>query len=109
MKNYPATINDLLNHPRWDSFIGSKLGSDLFISDPERAERILEYAESGSDGSTHAEHIEDWREFADMIFSSMSWDEREEIEPIHDAIIAEIDKCEAWHEKNGSLHRVIGD
>lgn len=105
---FPKTIDELINHPQWDGFIGSTLGSDLFINDPERAERIHKYAETGSDGSTHAEHIEDWREFADMLFRSLSWDEREELEPTYDALISEIDSCEAWHEKNGSLYEVIG-
>jgi len=105
---FPKTIDDLLSHPKWDGFIGSKLGNDLFINDPERAERIHDHAEDGCDGSTHAEHMEDWREFAEMLFRSLSWDEREEVEPTHDALIAEIDACEVWHEKNGSLHEVIG-
>ena len=105
---FPKTINDLLAHPKWDGFIGSKLGNDLFINDPERAERIHDHAEDGCDGSTHAEHMEDWREFAEMLFRSLSWDEREEVEHIHDALLVEIDECEAWHEKNGSLHEVIG-
>jgi len=108
MKKFPKTIDDLLNHPQFDSFIGSKLGNDLFTDDPERAERINDAAEDGSDGSTHYETLNDWREFADMLFSSLSWDEREEIEPAHDALLAEIDACEAWHEKNGSLHEMIG-
>lgn len=105
---FPKTVADLLAHHEFDGFISSKLGNDLFINDPERAERIHEYAESGGDGSTHAEHIEDWREFADMLFRSLSWDEREEIEPAYDALMAEIDACEAWHQKNGSLHEMIG-
>ena len=106
--SFPKTIDDLLAHPQWDGFIESKLGNDLFINDPDRAERIHDAAEDGCDGSTHAERIEDWRDFAEMLFRSLSWDEREEVEPIHDALLAEIDTCKAWHEKNGSLHEVIG-
>ena len=108
MNTYPKTIDDLLNHPQFDSFIGSKLGNDLFINDPERAERIHDAAEDGCDGSTHYEVIEDWREFADMLFHSLSCEEREEIEPAYDALMADIDACEAWYDKNGSLHEMIG-
>lgn len=108
MKTFPKTINDMLNHPQYDSFICSKLGNNLFINDPERAERIHDAAENGSDGSTHYEAMEDWREFADMLFRSLSCEAREEVEPSYDALLADIDECEAWHEKNGSLHEMIG-
>jgi cell wall assembly regulator SMI1 len=105
---FPETIDELLNHPKWDGFIGSKLGNDLFINDPERAERIHEAAEYGSDGSTHYEIIEDWREFADMLFRSLPWDEREELEPSSDVLHLAINQCEEWHEKNGTLHKQVG-
>ena len=111
MKNtiaFPETIDELLNHPKWDGFIGSKLGNDLFINDPERAERIHEAAEYGSDGSTHYEIIGDWREFADMLFRSLPWDERDQAEPLRDALDSEINQCEEWHEKNGTLHDEVG-
>jgi hypothetical protein len=105
---FPEAIDELLNHPKWDGFIGSKLGNDLFINDPERAERIHEAAEYGSDGSTHYEIIEDWREFADMLFRSLPWDEREEAEPSSDILHIAINQCKEWHEKNGTLHKQVG-
>jgi len=111
MKNtitFPETIKELLNNPQYDGFIGSKLGNDLFISDPDRAERIHEAAEYGSDGSTHYEIIEDWREFADMLFRSLTGDEREEAESSSDILHLAIKQCEEWHEKNGTLHEQLG-
>jgi len=108
MSTFPSTVDALLNHPQWDGFIGSKLGNDLFINDPERAERIHDAAEHGCDGSTHYEIIEDWREFADMLFRSLSWDDRDDAEPLRDALDSAINECESWHEKNGTLHESIG-
>ncbi len=116
----PATIRELLNLQGYQSFISDKLGNDLFINDPERADRIHEYAEDGCDGSTHAEHIEDWREYVELLkrdadreaFMADSDAEMEAMEALieswHDTLSAEIDACEAWHEKAGSLHSVIG-
>lgn len=108
MFKFPSTIDALLNHPKWNGFIGSKLGTDLFINDPERAERIHDAAEHGSDGSTHYEIMEDWREFADMLFRDLHFDDRNDAEPLRDALDAAINDCELWHEKNCSLHEVIG-
>ena len=115
----PATIREMLDSRAFQTFQESKLGNDLFISDPDRAERIHDAAEDGCDGSTHAEHIDDWREFVDDLKDDamrQAWklDDAEEdkaeaaINAWHDAITAEIDACEAWHEANGSLHNQIG-
>ncbi len=110
------TLHDLYNSPGFQRFQENKLGNDLFINDPDRANRIHEAAEHGCDGSTHAETIEDWREYLEQAFEeeeSAAWnheDEKEgersqaEIDTTKEAIEAEIAKCEAWHEKNGSLH-----
>jgi len=115
----PTTVNELLNHPAWDGFISDKLGNDLFINDPDRAERIHDAAEDGCDGSTHAEHIEDWREFADILEreaqrncdgeTDKQTDAKEKaVETAFAALTADIDACEKWHEDNGSLHSVVG-
>ena len=105
---FPKTIDDLLSHPKWDGFIGSKLGNDLFINDPERAERIHDHAESGSDGSTHAERMEDWREFALDLWRSLSMDEAKAERKNYLALMDAINGCEEWHDHVGSLHEVIG-
>jgi len=120
IKDFPSTVNELINHPSWDGFISDKLGNDLFINDPDRADRNYNAAEDGADGSTHAEHIEDWREFVDILESEASSlincaDSDEEADKLqnelNDAvefIRADIDKCEAWHVANGSIDEQIG-
>lgn len=57
------TLNDMLNSEEFQAWLSDRLGNDLCINDPERAERLREYAEEGLDGSTHYEHISDWREY----------------------------------------------
>jgi len=110
----PATLRELLNSDGFQRFQESKLGNDLFIDDPDRADRIHEAAEHGCDGSTHAEHIDDWREYLSYLRSevcreSCKLDDKEEdaaeaiINAWHDSISAEIDACEKWHSENGSL------
>lgn len=98
----------------FDMFIGDKLGNDLFINDPERAERITEYAEDGCNGSMHFEVIEDWRDYLNTLkVFDPDYDEIEDIDNyditqlVYDNIEKEIDSCEEWHEKNGSLYQVI--
>jgi hypothetical protein len=118
--SFPSTVRELLEHPAWDGFIGDKLGNDLFINDPDRASRNYDAAENGSDGSTHAEHIEDWREFAGIIESdarsALNACETDEeynaaesaLDAQVSALTADIDECEKWHSENGSLETVIG-
>jgi len=104
----PITINDLLNLREWDSFIGSRLGNDLFISDPDRADRMHEAAEHGVDGSTHYEIIEDWRDFARDLFRSLSMDESEDEEKNYETLMDEINSCEEYHDGIGTLHNQVG-
>lgn len=107
------TLKDLYSSQGFEDFISDKLGNDLFISDPERAERIHAAAENGADGSTHAEVIEDWREYLgtfqefDPEFDDECTDSMLPAD-VRESISAEIDACEAWHEKNGSLYQEIG-
>lgn len=93
------TLEDLYRSDEYDRFIGDRLGNDLFINDPDRADRCHRAARDGADGSYHAEVIEDWRAFLDTL---------ELPERVKDRINAEIDECEAWHDANGSLYTEIG-
>jgi hypothetical protein len=105
-----TNLDEMLRSRAFEMFQSDRLGSDLFLSDPERAERIHEYAESGSNGSTHAEVIEDWRDFLNTLKTidpEFPDDGGEITEETLEAISAEIDKCEDWHEKNGSLNSII--
>jgi hypothetical protein len=106
MKTTFKKLSDVLKSHELDSFLGDKLGNDLFINDPERADRIIEAAENGCDGSTHQEHIEDWREFMETL--TVEDDDTGDITSDNfDSIMDEILACEAWHEKNGSLNAEI--
>lgn len=110
---------------------GNKLGNDLFINDPDRANRIHESAEHGFDGSTHAEHIEDLQEYADEHYATLSRacdrlstdsaDPAEiasfeaecsalekEIETAQETLDADLARLEKWHEENGTLNEQIG-
>ena len=78
----------------WDSDNRSPASACMILEDPERFDRIQESAEYGCEGSTHQEIMGDWRAYLN---------ELNENEADHDAINKEIDDCEEWHEKNGSL------
>jgi hypothetical protein len=118
--DYPATIADLLALPGWDAWQESTLGNDLFLSDPDRADRIHEAAEDGCDGSYHSEIIWDWRLFArhlEIEARHVLWmadDEGEaerleaELERRVEALDAAIDECEARHEADGTLWEQVG-
>lgn len=98
MRLCTPTINKcILNNRAFDAFIGDKLGNDLFISDPERAARRHDAAEYGADGSTHAEVIEDWKEFCNQL-----------PERCADKLHKLIDDVERWHDENGSLYTELG-
>lgn len=106
-----TTLEELYQSEGFDMFISDRLGNDLFINDPDRAERCYDAAENGADGSTHAEHIDDWRAYLDcfkVIDDEFPEEGGDITQAVYDAITKEIDDCEAWHEKNGSLHTEIG-
>jgi len=91
-------LDDLLQSSEYNSMrFGSS--SDDWLSDSDRMERIEEAAAYGGDGSTHGEHIQDWRECLDTLNLP---------EEVAEAIGKEIDACEAWHVEHGSIDEVIG-
>lgn len=111
MKSKYSTLEEMYGSMEFDAYISDKLGNDLFINDPERAERIHEAAEAGCDGSTHAEVIEDWRDFLNnltLFDPEIEGDKGDITDEDYTRIEAEIDACEAWHQKNGSLNQQIG-
>lgn len=121
MKSF-KTLSEMYNSSEYEWFISDKLGNDLFINDPERAERLHDAAEFGTDGSTHAETIEDWRDFLNTlkVFDpEFDMDEDDDITKLDlsrydilletkETIEKEIASCEEWHEKNGSLKTAKG-
>lgn len=94
------TLSDLYNSPGFQAFQADLLGNDLFIHDPERADRIYKAAEHGCDGSTHAEAIQDWRDYFELIEDSLDPD-------VVLNIAREIELTEAWHEEHGTLDSQI--
>lgn len=111
VKSKYSSLEEMYSSREYDAYISDRLGNDLFISDPDRAERIHEAAEHGTDGSTHAEVIEDWRDFLNSlkpIDPDFPEDGGEITEEDFDRIEAEIAACETWHEMNGSLNQIIG-
>jgi len=93
-------LSEMLNTEDWQNYESDTLGNDLFISDPDRADRIHEAAKEGCDGSTHGEHIQDWRDYVN--------DCLEAPESVKEAILKEIQETEDWHEENKSLDTEIG-
>lgn len=104
LRSFPRTLCDLTNHPDFTPF-GST--SDDWFHDAERMARCHDAAEDGEDGSTHYERLQDMRDnLAAMRRDATYRGERTEaiLDVRVDAITAEIDACEAWHEENGSLY-----
>ena len=95
-----TSLNDLLNSPEYD---GSRFGSssDDWLHDEDRAQRCHNAAADGCDGSTHGEHIQDWRDCLANYFDDLDDDTRAAIEK-------EIDDCEQWHVDNGSIDQEVG-
>ena len=93
------TLDDFLRTNAYRDSV-AEIHGHLYFRDPERAERIDAAAEHGTDGSTHAERIDDmreaWREYVDsnVLLPGNA-----------DAVFAEIDACETWHERNGTLQQ----
>jgi len=88
----------------WDNDNRSPGSAGIILNDPDRFDRIMDAAESGCEGSTHYEVINDWRKaLDDWRFARKNGCER-----ILDAINAAIDAVETWHETSGTLHNAIG-
>ena len=96
-------IHHLLNNEGWQHFEEDRLGNDLFISDPDRADRIHKAAKDGCDGSTHAEHIDDWRDYVKLLRQ-----DDDICDACEERLTEEIDAVEEFHEKAGTLLDEIG-
>ena len=108
-------LSEMLNTDAYGAFISDRLGNQLAIDDPERFDRTQAAAQDGADGSTHAEAIQDMRDFLDTVDvkpdaeADAELDRQEaEIEAWKARIKAEIDACEKRHADDGTLHDQIG-
>ena len=77
--------------------------SNLPLSNPDLFDECMKCAESGSDGRTHSDVIDLWREAWEDFCKDKNLDDT-----IRLRMIKEIDDCENWHEKNGSLFKQLG-
>lgn len=117
IKHPEWTLDEMIRSREYDDYIGDKLGNMLYLDDPDRADRRDKASENGAEGSTHAEIIQDWRDFlATLSEFDPEFHDQEDLEN-HDfditkeqgeAIGKEIDDCEEWHRNNGSLDQEIG-
>ena len=104
-----ASLDDFIRSEyfaAWDESNRASLGYSRLPFKRDRCERIYDGAEHGAEGSTHGEIIADWREAFDCFQRDL------QIAPLSDetvsAIEKEINDCETWHEKNGSLETQLG-
>ena len=108
---FPCTLRELYEHPDFLPFGSS---SDDWLHDPERMERCWDAAVMGADGSTHREIMDDWRGFLERLEREAhckAWAHdrvMSVVESRAQSIREEIDACEAWHEKNGSIDEMAG-
>lgn len=110
-----TTLHEMINSQDFEYFSSDKLGNNLFLSDPDRAERREKYAEDGADGNMHSEYIEDWREYlnhlkvidVEDIDEDTDFSQYDITSNVRDSIEKEIDEIEEWHEKNGTLYKII--
>jgi hypothetical protein len=108
-------LSDMYNSQEYEYYISDKLGTDLFINDADRAERLADAAENGADGSTHGETIEDWRDFlSNLKIFDAEYDDFEDFEKydltLEQSKIIEndIDDCEKYHIENNTIDSEIG-
>jgi len=101
----------------WDSDNRSAGGCGIILSDPDRFDRIMEAAENGAEGSTHAEIIQDWQDCLDSMDVIYKDEDEDYTTDIENGIIREedkailqneIDACYSWHKANNSLDEEVG-
>lgn len=108
--NTPRTIRDIINAPDFHPFPRS---SDAWIDDPDRMERCNNAAVHGKDGSTHAETLDDWRDYAREKYRearrALDYDDEAGEARLGEQearLDAELDALEARHEQHGTLHQL---
>lgn len=70
----PESVSDVLSVPEWSEayYNWSAANSEDFINYPDRAARCYDAAADGCDGSTHAENIDDFREYGNDLFHDLN-------------------------------------
>ena len=123
----PSTVNAMLKShgEAFYTWQAENVESGSYSRNSDRRDRFSrchDAAEDGADGSTHAENIDDFREFGKTLFADAlraSWrhdwpsdaeaDAYEAVlEAAQTAYEADCDKLEAWHKANGTLDEQVG-
>lgn len=123
----PESVSDVLSVPEWSEayYNWSAANAEDFINCPDRAARCYDAAAEGCDGSTHAEHIDDFREYGSDLFRDLRREFERVIESDDYTTEQEtdgynlLDECEVayeqdcdsledWHFQNGSLNQQVG-
>lgn len=107
-----AILDEFIRSEYFANWSAERLDSCAYGSadDRDRFARCHDAAEDGSDGSTHAERLQDMRDaFGDWIRDRRRRHARTEFPyRVESAVLAEIDAIELWHETNGSLLSEVG-
>ena len=97
------TLSDFLDTDYWMAWDSDNRNSNIMLSDPDRYSRMMDAAEDGADGSTHAEIIEDFRAAIHNAYMDDIITEAE-----YYALDSDISAVEEWHIENGSIDMEVG-
>jgi hypothetical protein len=108
-------LRDMYESEGFQYFDSDLRSNQMLLDDPDRAERIYDAAENGSEGSTHREIIQDWRDYLNLLKTfDPEYDDIEDIEKYDitlktsNTIEKEINDCEQWHIDHKTIDNQIG-
>lgn len=105
----PVTINELISGEYGDFYTWQSERIVGYGKTADRFSRIHDAAEHGCDGSTYAEKIDDFRDFADEVYGEYFDTFNNEADEVARKMLdANIDRCERWHIDNGSIDQQVG-
>lgn len=61
------TLKEMYDSDGYQRYLDTILGNDLYISNPERANRLNDCAKDGLNGSTYGEIIGDWQSYLNNV------------------------------------------
>ncbi len=127
LNTLPRTVNEMLRHhgEKFYTWKAENIESGSYSRSEfkrDRFSRCHDAAEHGCDGSTHAEHIDDFSEFGKSLFDEArrtanraDWPDDsaedeylDQVDAIEKSFAEDCYKTEAWHAKNGSLEQEVG-
>lgn len=99
-KRIKRSFESMLRSPGLAEFQSER--RDDFINASDRAGRCYDAAVNGDDGSTHAEVIEDWRDYLYTVLCGR------DPERFSKAMEAEIELVELYHVFHGTINNQVG-